>query len=205
MSKNTQSQTLYRTPFSAAYWKSAAKEVKSIRMLTVAALFIALRFVISSFYIPVADNVRVYFTFLINSLGAMIYGPVMALVTGFVGDILGCIIRPTGPFFFGYVLTAMAGSFFYALAFYRTRISIVRIITAKLAVNSIVNVLMGSLWSAMLYHKGYYYYLVKSIIKNVTMLPVEILLMILFFRVMMPITAQLGLTPKQPTENIPFI
>ena len=42
MQKNNNPSTLFRTPFSGAYWKQAIADSKSIRMLTVAALLIAL-------------------------------------------------------------------------------------------------------------------------------------------------------------------
>ena len=206
MQKNTMSSTLYRTPFSAAYWKQAAADAKNIRMLTLAALLIALRLILSNFYIPVAQGMNIYFGYLLNALGAAIYGPIMGIITGFVVDILGFILTPSQyGFFFGYTITAMAGSFLYALFLYRTRVSIVRIALAKTAVNVFVNILMGALWSSMLFSKGYLYYLARSVVKNVVMLPVEILLLYLFFQVMLPILSQMRLAPAQPGKRIPFI
>lgn len=206
MQKNTMSSTLYRTPFSAAYWKQAAADAKNIRMLTLAALLIALRLILSNFYIPVAQGMNIYFGYLLNALGAAIYGPIMGIITGFVVDILGFILTPSQyGFFFGYTITAMAGSFLYALFLYRTRVSIVRIALAKAAVNVFVNILMGALWSSMLFSKGYLYYLARSVVKNVVMLPVEILLLYLFFQVMLPILSQMRLAPAQPGKRIPFI
>ena len=206
MQKNTMSSTLYRTPFSAAYWKQAAADAKNIRMLTLAALLIALRLILSNFYIPVAQGMNIYFGYLLNALGAAIYGPIMGIITGFVVDILGFILTPSQyGFFFGYTITAMAGSFLYALFLYRTRVSIVRIALAKTAVNVFVNILMGALWSSMLFSKGYLYYMARSVVKNVVMLPVEILLLYLFFQVMLPILSQMRLAPAQPGKRIPFI
>lgn len=206
MQKNTMSSTLYRTPFSAAYWKQAAADAKNIRMLTLAALLIALRLILSNFYIPVAQGMNIYFGYLLNALGAAIYGPIMGIITGFVVDILGFILTPSQyGFFFGYTITAMAGSFLYALFLYRTRVSIVRIALAKAAVNVFVNILMGALWSSMLFSKGYLYYMARSVVKNVVMLPVEILLLYLFFQVMLPILSQMRLAPAQPAKRIPFI
>lgn len=41
--KQTKSTALYQTPFSKAYWRDAAMELKDIRILVFAALMIALR------------------------------------------------------------------------------------------------------------------------------------------------------------------
>ncbi|MBQ1356291.1 MAG: hypothetical protein IIY72_07410, partial [Solobacterium sp.] len=88
------------------------------------------------------------------------------------------------------VLLAMVlfvfGSLFYGLFFYRRRITLPAIIGAKVSVNYLINVLLGSLWSSMLYSNGYLYYAGKSVIKNTVMLPVEITLLYLIFKMVLP-------------------
>ena len=205
MQKNSNPSTLYRTPFSGDYWKQAIADSKSIRMLTVAALLIALRLILKNFNIPISQGQTIYFGYIFNAIGAMIYGPVMGVLTGFVVDILGFVLFPSPyGFFFGYTITAMAGSFIYALFFYRTKITVLKIALAKLSVNVFVNIGMGALWSSMLYGKGYFYYLAKSVVKNVVMLPVEIFLLYFFLQLMIPILNRMQLTPKQPAPRIPL-
>ena len=101
-------------------------------MLTLAAIVVALRIVLSGLYIPLGDNLNIFFGYFVNSLGAAIYGPVVALLSGFATDVLGYFVHPTGPFFPGYVLSTMLGSFFYALFFYRARVTALRVVLAKL-------------------------------------------------------------------------
>lgn len=188
-------QSPFCSPFTAAYWRGAVQEMKSLRTLALAALFIALRVVVSAFFIPVGENLRIYASFFVTALGGLIYGPVVAVATGFAADLLECFLFPSGAFFFGYTLSAMAGSLFYALAFYRRPITLVRTALAKCSVNLLVNVGLGSLWSAMLYGKGFYYYLAKSITKNVLLLPLEVLLLFLFFKAILPAAAKTGVIP----------
>lgn len=205
MQKNNNPSTLFRTPFSGAYWKQAIADSKSIRMLTVAALLIALRLILKNFNIPISQGQNIYFGYIFNAIGAMIYGPVMGVLTGFVVDILGFILFPSPyGFFFGYTITAMAGSFIYALFFYRTKITVLKIALAKISVNVLVNIGLGALWSSMLYGKGYFYYLAKSVVKNVVMLPVEIFLLYFFLQLMIPILTRMQLIPKQPAAKIPL-
>ena len=205
MQKNNNPSTLFRTPFSGAYWKQSIADSKSIRMLTVAALLIALRLILKNFNIPISQGQNIYFGYIFNAIGAMIYGPVMGVLTGFVVDILGFILFPSPyGFFFGYTITAMAGSFIYALFFYRTKITVLKIALAKISVNVLVNIGLGALWSSMLYSKGYFYYLAKSVVKNVVMLPVEIFLLYFFLQLMIPILTRMQLIPKQPAAKIPL-
>lgn len=195
---------MFKTPFSAGYWKAAAREVKSLRMLAIAALFVGLHVVISTFFIPLGENLRIYFSFFVTALGSLVYGPVVALMVGFASDILSFFIHPSGGFFPGYILTAMASGLCYALFFYRARLSVARVFCCKLCVNLFINIGMGSLWSAMLYGKGVYYYLAKSVVKNALLLPVEVALLLLFLRMLLPALNRLGLAPAQPTKQIPF-
>ena len=187
----------FLSPFSAAYWRSAAAQIKKPRMLTLTALFLAMRIVIGMVPIPLGDNLHIFFTFLVNALGSAIYGPLLGLVSGFAADLLGFLLQPSGPFFPGYLLSSMLGSFFYGVFFYRARINGVRVLLAKLVVNLGVNVGLGALWSSMLYGKGYYYYLVKSLIKNIGMLPIETVLLFLFFKAILPAASRAGLLPEQ--------
>ena len=98
------------------------------------------------------------------------------------------------------MLTTTLGCLTYALCFYRARISWGRIILAKTLTN-IQNVLLGALWSSILYSKGYWYYLTTSAIKNVLYLPLQIVLLALVLRYLLPVLYQQGLTPKQLNGN----
>ena len=197
----------FRTPFTPSYWKEAAGEVKKPRILAVTALFIGLDIIIGMFYIPMpfGDNLRVYFGYFTNSMCCMVCGPVMALIFGFVRDILGFLANPSGGFFFGYTLSAMLGSLVYALFFYRARITVVRILCCKLIINVCVNILLGSLWSAILFSKGYYFYMVSSTVKNLMLLPVEVILLVLFYQVTLPILVKMKWIPEQPKGRMPLI
>ena len=69
-----------------------------------------------------------------------------------------------------------------------------RLAVCKLCVNLLVNVLLGSVWSAMLMGNAYVYYLAKSIVKNTILLPVEIVMLTLLFGALMPMLKKYGVT-----------
>ena len=192
----TRSLTLYRTPFSAAYWRDALADFHTLRNLVFAALMTASCIVLSYFSLPVHESLKISWGFLARALCSLVCGPVMAPVFGFVEDTLSFVIKPQGAYFPGYALTTMLGNLIYAFFFYRAKITVSRVFAAKLCTN-ILNVLLGSLWSAILYSKGYLYYMTTSLVKNTIMLPIQAMMLVVLFSALLPILTRAGLLPDQ--------
>ncbi|WMJ21877.1 folate family ECF transporter S component [Paludicola sp. MB14-C6] len=195
-----QNQSIIPLIFTKDYWKHAVNPNKKLLLLTVTALLMALNIAISSFFIPVGENLRIYFSFIPTSLACMIGGPITAICYGFGVDILGTMIHPTGAFFPGYTLSSILGALIYSLFFFRQRITVLRIFLCKLSINVFVNIMLGSLWSYMLFGKAYYYYLVKSTIKNSIMLPIEVIIMVILFQALLPKLKQMNLIETAKTK-----
>ena len=198
------SAVLFRTPFSPSYCSAAYGELNNLTLLVFAALSIALRIVVASLFIMVGENLRVYFTFLITGPSCAILGPVFSIFIGSLADLLGFLVHPTGAYFVGYTLSAMLGALVYALFLYRARITVLRIALAKIIINVFVNIGLGSLWSHILFGKAFYFYLAKSLAKNLILLPVEIILLVLTLQIVMPLAARLRFAPPQPSKKIPL-
>ena len=192
---------LFKTPFSAAYWKTAAAELKSYRALVFSALMIATCIVLSHCKIPLGENLSLSVTFLARALCALVCGPVVVILFGAAEDTLSFFLSSGGyPYFPGYMLTTILGCMIYALFFYRAKITWRRIILAKVITN-IQNVLLGSLWSAMLYSKGYIYYLTTSAVKNALYLPLQILMLGFLLQALLPVLHKTGKLPLQLPEE----
>ena len=196
---------VYQSLFLPAYWRGAAKQYTALHIIAIVGMLIALNIAISSLFIPVGDNLRIKFDFLSRAVIGMVGGPLLALSSGALVDLLGYIVHPSGAYFPGYTISAMLGSLVYALFFYRSKINIVRIVLAKLTVNAFVNVLLGSVWSTMIGKHGYLYYISSSAVKNAIMLPIECMMLYALFSALMPVLARLKLVPKPEKKYIPFI
>lgn len=188
--------------FSKNYWVSACGELKRLRMLTFAALCCALSIVVGALYVVVGDNLRVYFTFFITAVGCAVYGPVAGMVVAVVTDTLNFLLFPSGPYFPGYMLGEMLAALIYGVFLYRKKITVLRLFTAKLLVNYIVNVLLGCLWSKMLYGQGYLYYLAKSLVKNTLLLPLEVICLAALFSMLIPVFSRFGLLPSHEKKQL---
>ncbi len=186
--------------FTKDYWKSSAEKLKSTKYLALIGLFIACKVIVSFISIRVSENLYVSISFLFTSVEGAIIGPVAGMVSGAVTDVVGYMVNSRGYSFFpGYTLSAMLGLFVYAIFLYRQKITIVRIAAAKAIVNYGVNVLLGSVWSAMMMSKGYIFYATQSLIKNSILLPFEIIALVALFNMLIPtLVRQKLIIPQDP-------
>ena len=196
------SQTCYHSPLTPSYWRCALREFRSLRTLVFSALMIAACVALS--YVPsvpaVAGVKLTSWGFLARSTCALVGGPLNALVFGLAEDTISYLLHPTGPYFPGYALTTMLGTFTYAVFFYRARMTVLRIFLAKLC-NNVQNVLLGSLWSAILYDKGYLYYVTTRVFTNTVRLPFEVLILTVLFSALLPVLYRARLIPNQLGEH----
>ena len=200
MSNNQKSTALYPHPFSRAYWRDAAAELKDTHMLVFAALMIALRLVMKQISIPITPFLRINAAYFVNALGAMVFGPVFAALCAAVTDVLGYLIRPDGVYFLPFILTEIGGSVVFALFLYRAKVTTTRVMLSRFTISLVINVLLQApimMWYYALYMDGKQYTFamaVPGMIKNILMFPIESVLLTLFLGIMLPITNRLGLT-----------
>lgn len=191
------SATLYPHPFSKAYWKQAASELKKTKVLVFAALMIALRVVLKMVSIPIAPDMRINTAFIVNAFGAAVFGPVVGILAAAISDTLGCILFPTGVYFFPFIFVEIAGSLFYSLCFYRSKISVTRVILASFlvdfGVNIVINTPLMMLYYDMILGKYYAPIDMLRIVKNLAEIPVESIILVVLFRALIPNAKRLGL------------
>ncbi len=187
---------LFPHPFSGAYWRQAASEFKKQRVLIFAALMIALRVALKSLGIPIAADLKINIAFFINAYGAMVFGPVVAIAAAAVSDTLGCILFPTGPYFFPFIFVEIAGSVIFALFLYRAEVTARRVILSRFCIDFFVNIVLTTpvmwLYYRMVMGKSYAIFDLLRFVKNLVMLPIESVLLILFLRMVIPPTRKLG-------------
>ena len=196
MSKVNKSTNLYKTPFTPAYWRDAAAELKDTKMLVFAALMIAIRVALKLVAVPLAPNLKINTAFLANALGAMVFGPVVAAASAVVSDFLGVLI--TGDvYFLPMVLLEISGSVLFALFLYRAKVTPTRVILSRFAICLLVNVFLQTPLM-ILYYKymmggASYVLTVPKIIKNLFMFPIESVVLTVFLAFMQPILYRMKL------------
>lgn len=181
-------------------FKESATEFKNTRTLVLCAMMAALSIILSyttSFYIT--PTIKIGFSGLPNRLVDFMFGPVVGAFFGGLLDVLKFIIKPDGGFFFGYVLTAMAGGLIYGCFYYHLQIkkpyqttseksgttdqltdwfltnlkALLLIFIANALVKILCNIGMNTLWSSMLTGKAFLAILPARVVKNLIQIPVD--------------------------------
>lgn len=188
------------------YWKDASSQLGNIKMVTIAALIVALRVAVKFIRIQLAPGLNVSLDAYVNSLGSVIYGPVMGLVVGSISDVLGCLATGRmAEYFPPFVLVEMSSSFIFGLFFWRKKINVTRTLTAKFTVNFVCNIMLTSIFNKWMY---YLYYGIERaeaynvingarIVKNLIMFPLEAMIIIIVLSASLPVLSRLKLVDKK--------
>lgn len=193
--------------FGRTYWQAAALELKNTRSLVFASLIVVLRIVVKAFKIPLAAGINITFDCYVNSLGSLIYGPVVGLCVGAVSDTLGYMLFPSDVYFFPFIFVEMLSSFIFGLFFWKKQISVTRVLAAKFTVNLICNIILTSLFTKWMYiyfsdPRAATYNLINlvRIVKNLVMFPVESVVIVMILSAFIPSLKSLKLVASEQGE-----
>ncbi len=202
-------KTIYRTPFHKSFFKDSLKVFKNLKSLVMIAILLALVMVCKFIPIPSGfGELGLSFSFLFLGVACMLFGPYPALAIGFLSDVLGYLIKPDGAFFIGYTIQSMVACFAYALCFHKTYVTFTRCLVARVIVNFLCNVIIGTISRAIMLGMGYdafmTYLLTISLPKNIIyLLPQSLLLFFVIKAVSMPLY-HLNLVEEKVATNFSF-
>ena len=166
-------------------FSSSARALRSTRTLTTAGILLAIQMVLSSYgTIEVTDSLKISLAHLALAPTAVFFGPVVAGMQGALSDILGFMLKPSGPYFPGFTISAMLLGVFYGVSLYRTQPTVLRIVVTRLAVMLVINICLNTLFLTMLYGPSRLATLPVRAMKNLIQLPVDCFLLYTMCRVL---------------------
>lgn len=155
-------------------WLGSLAELRSLRNVVfcglMEAIAVALGYVTS---IQLGPYIKVGFSGYPNQVVACFFGPAVGAIFGAALDVLKWFVKPTGAFFPGFTISAALGGIIYGFAFYKKKITVVRVFVAHLIVTIFVNIILNTLWLTMFYGQAVMAILPMRVIKNACMLPVD--------------------------------
>ena len=153
---------------------SSSQELKKVPVLAVCAMFAALALILNSVAsINIGPYIKIGFSAIPNQLVDYLFGPVTGSLFAGILDIVKYVMKPDGAFFFGFTFNAMLAAFIYGCFYYKKKLTLRRVLLAKLIVVLVVNVLLNTLWLDMLYGKGFLVLLPARAVKNLIMWPID--------------------------------
>ena len=156
----------------------SARSLKKTQTVTTVGLLLAIQMVLSSYgVIEVTDSLKISLAHLSLAPTAILFGPVAAGLQGGLSDLLGYMLKPSGPYFPGFTLTAALLGVIYGIMLYKTERKLWQIIVARVLVCFLLNIALNTVFLTMLYGPSRLATLPLRIVKNLVQLPVDCLLL----------------------------
>ncbi len=164
--------------FIKTQFAESAKSLKRTQTLTTVGILLAIQMLLSSFGVfQLTESIKISLAHLALAPTAMLFGPVAAGIQGALSDFLGYLLKPTGPYFPGFTLTALLLGVIYGILLYRTKRSLWQIILARVIVALFVNIGLNTVFLAMLYGPAQWAALPLRAMKNLLQLPIDCVLL----------------------------
>ncbi len=159
------------------------KKRYGVQKIALTALFAALVVVLGNIIqIPFQER-QFNFGFLPTAVAAYMLGAPAAVAAAVLGDVIGALLFPTGPFFPGFTLTAGLVALGYGLILGKGKGTWPRVVLAMLA-GAAVNLFLNSYWLSLLYaSKAYWGWVSVRVLTYLPELPLQILVTVAVLRV----------------------
>lgn len=156
--------------------KSNARMVAYLGVLTAAEI------VLSRFLSINAWNLKIGFSFVPVMIAAILFGPLPAGIVAAMGDFLGAVLFPIGPYFPGFTFTAFLTGLVFGF-FLHEKQTPMRILAA-VAINQLVlSLLLNSFWISILYGSPFIPLLTTRLFQCAVLAPVQFFVTLLVSRV----------------------
>ena len=182
--------------------QSSLHELSTTNNLVLCGLMAALSIILGTFAsISVGPYIKIGFSSIPNRIVDCLFGPVVGCMFGGALDLLKFLVKPDGPFFFGFTFDAMLAGFLYGIILYKKPLKWQRVLAAEFVNKLIVNCGFNTLWISILYGKGFFVLFPARILKNLIMLPIDTVILFFALTLMKQIAKQFGFGSKVVTSQ----
>ena len=158
------------------------------------AMLLALLIVLSRFLSIETQFLVLSFGFIPIMMSAIWLGPKYSMMIAALGDLIGAILFPFGPYFPGFTLSAAISGFIYGLFLYNKNNAsisnikfLLKLIISSMIVLGLVNIFITSFWLHMLYGKAYLVIISTRAVSQLIMLPIQVTIIYILNIVLNPI------------------
>lgn len=157
----------------ATLFSDSYREFRHVRTIATLGMFGAVSVVLGSMTLVIGDYIKIGFSSVAQQFVYYLFGPAVGGFFAGAMDILKYFVKPTGAFFPGWTISAMAAGVIYGCFFYKKPLTVWRVLAAELTVSIVCNMLLGTLWLTVMYEKAFIALLPMRVVKNLVMWPVN--------------------------------
>jgi ECF transporter S component (folate family) len=158
-------------------FKVSLKNCRKVRVLTAAAMLVAITVILSFMTVYLTQWARFSFTFIPMAAGGMLFGPVVSGIMGALADLIGYMVKPTGPYMPLFTLNAILTGLIYGIFLFKKEITLKNIVIAQLLITLVVDVALQSCWLVLLYGEAFSAILPLRFLKSALFFPVQVFLL----------------------------
>lgn len=161
----------------SAQRRSAAVRRKTTKAVVILAMLTAMEVVLNRFASINTWNLKIGLSFIPVVLGAMLYGPLGGAVVAGLGDLVGALLFPIGPYFPGFTATALLTGLVFGFFLQKSQKPLG--VVLSVAINQLIlSLLLNSFWISVLYGSPYFPLLGTRLLQCAVLIPVQIVLIL---------------------------
>ena len=150
-----------------------ARHDNHLVMIITLAMLTAMEVVLNRFLSIKTQELKIGFSFVPVVIAAMLYGPLGGGCVAALGDFIGAMLFPNGPFFAGFTFTALLTGAVFGLFLHKSQKPVWIIVSV--AINQLIlSLLLNSLWIHLLYGSPYFPLLGTRLVQCAILIPVQI-------------------------------
>lgn len=167
--------------------------ISKTKKIVLTALMLTLSIVLSRFLSIKTPLLSISFSFVPTLLSAIWLGPKYTVIITGLADVIGAILFPFGEFFIGFTISAILSGLIYGLILYskneemNNKQFIIRLIISNILVTILVNIILNTIWLMIMYDKAFIVLLSTRIVKEIIMIPIQIIIIYLLINALKPI------------------
>lgn len=155
--------------------------MSKIKKIVLSSMLLAILIIFSRFVSIKTEVLVISISFIPIIMSAIWLGYKYSMLIAVLGDFIGAILFPFGPYFPGFTVSAAISGAIYGLLLYNkgeqleNKQFIIRLVVSSVLVLFVVNIFITSFWIHILYGKAYIAVMASRIVTQVIMLPIQII------------------------------
>lgn len=155
--------------------------MSKIKKIVLSSMLLAILIIFSRFISIKTEILVISLSFIPIIMSAIWLGYKYSALIALLGDLIGAILFPFGPYFPGFTLSATISGIIYGIFLYNkgsqltSKRLIIRLILSSMLVLFGVNIFLTSFWIHILYGKAYIVVIASRAITQLVMLPLQVI------------------------------